>query len=69
MRFEVVNDSTENVKVFGDMESSVEYINARLHENFTVYISGVSGASAVVERIKAELYNSLSNVSRVEVRG
>lgn len=69
MQFEVVNDSTENVKVFGNMESSVEYISTRLHENFTVYISGVSGASAVVERIKAELYNNLSNVSRVEVRG
>lgn len=69
MRFEVVNDRMGNVKVFGNLESSVEYTSARLHENFTVYISGVSEASAVVERIKAELYNNLSNISKVEVRG
>jgi len=32
MKLEVVNDDTENVKVFGGLESSVECVRARLHE-------------------------------------
>ncbi|MCB9267737.1 MAG: hypothetical protein H6558_22155 [Lewinellaceae bacterium] len=67
MTLEVVNDRTENVKVFGNSESTVEYCQARLHENFTIYINAESQAAAVIERIRSELYASLSNV-QVRVR-
>ena len=68
MELKVVSDNTENVKVFGDIESSVEFIRSRLHENFTVFILGGNENKAVAERMSEELYNALRNVNRVEIR-
>lgn len=55
----VVNDSTENTKIFGNLDSAVEYCQGRLHENFTVY---VGGQQSVVDKIKTQLIANLSNV-------
>lgn len=65
LRFRVVNDATENVKVFGNIETSVEYCQARLHENFTVYIEG---NSPDVEQFKRRLYRALTLPRNMKIR-
>ena len=57
---EIRLESSENQKIFGNIDSTVEYCRARPQENFSVYVSGASGE--VIERTKRELANLLSNV-------
>lgn len=61
MTIEIKNDSTENVKVFGNLDSAVEYCQARLHENFTVSVTGNSRYQDVIRQTKKDLANVLSN--------
>ncbi len=43
---------------FGDIDSAVEYISHRVHENFTIYATG----STRVEELVKEIRKRVSNV-------
>lgn len=58
---EIRLESSENTKVFGDLDSAVEYCSARPQENFSVFVSEAS--DSVIEQTKRDLFNALSNVS------
>lgn len=58
----VENDRGKNVKVFGNVDTAVEYCQARLHENFTVYVEGGYQYEREIEKTKARLVSNLRNV-------
>lgn len=59
---EVTHDSTENTRIFGNVDSAIEYIRARLNENFTVYFKGDYSYQRVIAESKAKLLRNLNNV-------
>jgi len=52
MTFIVEGDCSER-RSFGTVESAVEYINQRPHENFTIY----DATSSIIEEVKRKVSN------------
>lgn len=50
----VVSSSGEK-RNFGDVDSAVEYINHRPHENFTIY----NATKAIIEEIRRRVRNAI----------
>lgn len=59
MEITIENQRSERVKL-GSVESSVEYMQRRLHENFTVHVNAGSQTQQVIDRIRKECRNILS---------
>jgi len=61
MEIIIENQRNEQVK-FGSLDSSVEYLQRKLHENFTVIVNSDSNSQTqqVIDRIRRECRNVLS---------
>jgi hypothetical protein len=58
MEIIVVSSSFEKTK-YGNLETAVEYMRRRVHENFTVYVDAGSQTQQVINKIRGELKNVL----------
>lgn len=56
MSFSIEGDRSER-RSFGDVDSAVEYINHRPHENFTVY----NASQAIVDEIRLRVNNTIQS--------
>ena len=54
MGLEVKGDSSER-RSFGNVDSAVEYINHRPHENFTIY----NATQSIVDEIRRKVRNTI----------
>jgi len=60
-KIEIENDSNEDTRVFGNADSAIEYCKSRVHENFTVSVSGSYAYQDVVNKTKQQLIKNLTN--------
>ncbi len=51
-----VEGSSGEKRNFGDVDSAVEYINSRPHENFTVY----GATQAIIDEIRRRVSNTIN---------
>jgi hypothetical protein len=50
-----VEGSSSEKRNFGDVDSAVEYINSRPHENFTIY----NATQAIIDEIRRRVRNTI----------
>jgi hypothetical protein len=58
MEIVVVGSSSEKLK-YGNLETAVDYMRRRVHENFTMYVDAGSQTQQVINKIRSELSNVL----------
>ena len=55
MRLTVEGDNSES-RSFGNVDSAVEYINHRPHENFTIY----DATQSIIDEIRRKVNNTIN---------
>ncbi len=65
IQFSIEPDNGENAKIFGSLDSAVEYTNNRPSENFTVRIIYNDQSKELVKEVADRLYNVLRSNCRI----